>query len=142
MAMMMRVLPGERARFAALASLLFIHSFVIESNEVVAISGFVSSVGVTHIPWLWAADALIVICFSSGYTLVVDRMKRGRLAAGLFFGFSLACAVLSVLFALDRLAWLRYPLLLEPVSNDFALTTEATERLLLSDTTSIWCKVI
>ncbi len=31
---------------------------------------------------------------------------------------------------------------LEPVSNDFALTTEATERLLLSDTTSIWCKVI
>jgi len=32
--------------------------------------------------------------------------------------------------------------LLEPVSNDFALTTEATERLLLSDTTSIWCKVI
>ncbi len=32
--------------------------------------------------------------------------------------------------------------ILEPVSNDFALTTEATERLLLSDTTSIWCKVI
>ncbi len=31
---------------------------------------------------------------------------------------------------------------LEPVSNDFALTTEATERLLLSDTTSIWYKVI
>ena len=33
-------------------------------------------------------------------------------------------------------------MILEPVSNDFALTTEATERLLLSDTTSIWCKVI
>src|SRR6266446_7418566 len=36
----------------------------------------------------------------------------------------------------------RYGNFLEPVSNDFALTTEATERLLLSDTTSIWCKVI
>jgi hypothetical protein len=46
---------------------------------VVAISGFVSSVGMTQIPGLWAADALIVICFSGGCVLVVDRMKRGRL---------------------------------------------------------------
>jgi hypothetical protein len=76
---MMRVLPGERARFATLASLLFLHALVIESNEVVAISGFVSSVGMTQIPGLWAADALIIICFSGGCVLVVDRMKSGRL---------------------------------------------------------------
>jgi ATP:ADP antiporter, AAA family len=104
--------PGEPTRFATLASLLFIPSLVIELNEVVAISGFVSSIGVMHIPWLWAADALLVICFSSGYALVVDQMKHGWRPAGLLFGFSVAYALLSLLFALNKSAWLRYQLLL------------------------------
>ena len=75
-------------------------------------------------------------------------LDRGHEAAGALINANLGMAVLvSVVHAVAMitaggcLAWLVYRYL-EPVSNDFALTTEATERLLLSDTTSIWCKVI
>lgn len=111
-----RALSGARTRFVMLALLLFINSLVLESNEVVATSGFVSRVGTEQILWLWAADMLIVILASGAYSLVVDRTRRERLALGLFLVFSLVYAALYFLFVFSAPDWVSYPLL--TVIND------------------------
>lgn len=108
---MFRVLPAERMRFAALSALLFIHSLVLESSEVVATSGFVNRVGASQLLWLWAADAFITILFSSVYSLLIDRLPRRRLAFGLFAGFGAVYAAIFLLFVLSAPDWLCYTLL-------------------------------
>ncbi|MFQ6015463.1 MAG: Npt1/Npt2 family nucleotide transporter [Anaerolineae bacterium] len=113
---MSRVLPSERARFVMLALLLFSNSLVLESNEVIATSGFVSRMGAEQILWVWAADMLIVILTSGAYSLVVDRTKRERLAIRLFVGLSLVYVALYLLFLLGAPDWVSYPLL--TVIND------------------------
>lgn len=111
-----RILPDERTRFIVLALLLFINSLVLETNEVVATSGFVSNVGITQLPWLWAADMLIVILTSGVYSLVVDRTKRERLAIVMSVSFSLVYVALYAMFRLGTPDWISYPLL--TVVND------------------------
>ncbi|MFQ5794189.1 MAG: Npt1/Npt2 family nucleotide transporter [Candidatus Bipolaricaulia bacterium] len=111
-----RVLPGEWSRFTTLALLLFINSLVLESNEVVATSGFVSRVGAEQILWVWAIDMLIVILTSGAYSLIVDRTQRGRLAIRLSVSFSLVYVLLFLLFVSGVPDWLSYPLL--TVIND------------------------
>ena len=60
MSILPRFRPEDRSRLAVLGAVLFLNAAVLESNEVVATSGFVSRVGVEGIPWLWAADMAIV----------------------------------------------------------------------------------
>jgi len=116
MARIVRVLPAERARFFTLAALLFINVLVLESNEVVATSGFVSNVGAEQILWVWAIDMLIVILTSGVYSLVVDRTKREWLAVAMCVGFSLLYVALYFLLRFDTPDWLSYSLL--TVVND------------------------
>ncbi len=52
----MRILPQERLRFTLLFALLFANALVLESNEIVATSGFVSDVGPGSLLWVWAID--------------------------------------------------------------------------------------
>lgn len=134
-----RILPAERGRFALLAALLFLNALVLESNEVVATSGFVSRVGADQIVWVWAADMLILILASGGYSLVVDRTKRERLALMLFAGFGVAYIGLYALLRLGAPDWLSYsllsiandqqwllfPMLIWAIANDVFLTAEA-----------------
>lgn len=116
MPLLPRLLPEERPHFALLASLLFLNAVVLESNEVVATSGFVSLVGLQGIPWLWAADMVVVILTSGAYSLVVDRTQRQRLATSLLAVFACAYLVLYALFRLGFPDWIPYSLL--TVLND------------------------
>jgi AAA family ATP:ADP antiporter len=98
--MVPRDTPGERVWLLTLAVLFFAGSMVEASNEVVATSGFISHLGASHILWLWAADALIVILAVSAYALIVDRTNRRRLTIVLFAGFGAGYVVVFGLFVL------------------------------------------
>lgn len=133
-----RIQSGEHTRFFLLAFLFFINSMVLESNEVVATTGFISSVGVPQIVVVWAIDMAIVIFTSGLYSLFVDRTKRGRLAIILYFVF---CVVYMGMFALFQLTesdavyglllvvtdqqWLLFPLVIWALANDVFSIAEA-----------------
>lgn len=116
MAIVPRLFQEERFRFGVLAALLFLNAMVLESNEVVATSGFVSRVGVDGIPWVWAVDMVVVILTSGAYSLVVDRTRRQRLGVWLLVTFSLLYLALYALFSLGTPDWIPYSLL--TVVND------------------------
>lgn len=116
MATVPRILTGERSRFFLLAVLLFINGLVLNSNEVVATAGFISSVGADQILLVWGADMVIVIITSSAYSLVVDRTKREKLALRLFFLFTGIYVLLYALFLTAENTGIPYLLLL--VIND------------------------
>ncbi len=139
MAILPRILPEERPRFVVLAALLFVNAIVLESNEVVATSGFVSRVGVEGIPWVWAADMIVVMLASGAYSLVVDRTRRHRLGIWILSAFSLLYLVLYVLFkvgipdwipyslltVLNDQQWMLLPMLFWALANDVFSTSEA-----------------
>lgn len=101
----------ERWQFLVIGALLFINSLVLESNEVIATSGFVSHIGVQHIVWMWALDMSLVMVTAAFYSLVVDRTNRALLIKRLFFLFSILYLFFYLLFQVEQLAWLAYPLL-------------------------------
>lgn len=106
-----RIDQTERTRFAIIVAFLLINSLVLESNEVIATSGFVSHLGVEHIVWVWALDMGVVMLTAALYSMIVDRTNRVALAMRLFTLFSLLYLAFSLLFQVEGLAWLAYPLL-------------------------------
>lgn len=101
----------ERWQFIVIVAFLLINSLVLESNEVIATSGFVSHVGVQHIVWVWALDMLIVMVTVALYSLIVDRVNRVALTMRLFALFGFFYLAFYLLFQLETLTWLVYPLL-------------------------------
>jgi ATP:ADP antiporter, AAA family len=99
----MKITPtgSERVRFVTMALLFFANAVVEASNEVASTSGFISHVGVVNIPWMKAADAIIIIFAAGAYALIVDRAQRRKLAMALFLGFGGCYAVIVLLFALN-----------------------------------------
>lgn len=106
-----RIEQTERSQFAVIVAFLLINSLVLESNEVIATSGFVSHLGVEHIVWMWALDMGVVMLTAALYSVIVDRTNRVVLAMRLFTLFSVLYLVFSLLFQVEDLAWLTYPLL-------------------------------
>lgn len=105
------VRSGEAGRVALLAFLLFTNTLVLESNEVIATSGFVSNVGVDGILLVWAVVMLITMLTSSAYSLIVDRVDRARLGAMLFMGVSLVYLGFYFLFSAGVSDFISYGLL-------------------------------
>lgn len=138
-----RIRSGERARFWILATLLLFNSLVLESNEVLATGGFANQVGVAFLPWLWAADMVIVMLTSAIYSLQVDRGDRNKLTVIILTGLALAYFLLYGAFALAAPNWLTYsiftiltdqqwllvPLLVWALAND-AFPTTASKRII------------
>lgn len=138
-----RIRSGERTRFWILATLLLFNSLVLESNEVLATGGFANEVGVAFLPWLWAADMVIVMLTSAIYSLQVDRSDRNRLTVIILVGLALAYFLLYGAFALRAPSWLTYsiftiltdqqwllvPLLVWALVND-AFPTTASKRII------------
>jgi len=131
MAAFNRIMPDERGRFLLLAVLFFLNSMVLESNEVVATSGFISNIGAPQIVVVWAIDMSIVIVTSGIYSLFVDRTRRGRLAVIMYFLFAAVYLALFGLFTTEQGAfgyglllvindqqWLLFPLLIWALAND------------------------
>ncbi|MCB9451554.1 MAG: MFS transporter [Anaerolineaceae bacterium] len=151
-----RILPDERTRFVILAVLLFLNSLVLNANEVVATTGFISSVGVEQILLVWALDMMIVIITSSVYSLIVDRTQRERLAVRLAYGFTIVYILLYFFFrsaeqsglpyllllVINDQQWLLFPLVVWTLGTDL-FSLDQTKRLfpLLGATTLIGAMV-
>lgn len=106
-----RVHAAEALRFGLIVMLLFFNSVILESNEVIATSGFISKIGVQHVIWLWAADMLIVMGSTVLYSTVIDRTNRARLTMMMFALFGGIYLGLYALFHSGQATWLAYPLL-------------------------------
>lgn len=106
-----RIEQDERWQFLVIGAFLLINSLVLESNEVIATSGFVSHVGVQHIVWVWALDMVVVMVTAALYSLIVDRVNRVALAMRLFTLFGFFYLAIYLLFQFEALTWLVYPLL-------------------------------
>lgn len=106
-----RIEQDERWQFVVIVAFLLINSLVLESNEVIATSGFVSHVGVQHIVWVWALDMVVVMVTAALYSLIVDRVNRVALTMRLFMLFSFFYLAIYLLFQVETLTWLVYPLL-------------------------------
>ena len=134
-----KIAPAERPAFFLLAGLLFLNSLVVQSNGVVSTSGFASRVGTNGLLVLWAADNVIIVVASGFYSLIVDRMKRGRLAilmfaaaaviySLLYLGFRIGMpdsATYSLLMVLNDQQWILFPLVIWAIANDIFATYQA-----------------
>lgn len=106
-----RIQAAEGAKFSLIVALLFFNAVILESNEVIATSGFVSNVGVQHVVWIWAADMAIVMLTAALYSTVVDRTNRLKLTTAMFAGFGFVYLAMYGLFQFEQFTWLVYPML-------------------------------
>lgn len=107
----LNVKRGEWGLAISLLLLLAINTLVLELSDVVAMAGFVSSVGTPQIIWLWIVDMVITLLSAGMYAVIVDRVSRVRLIAALLGGFAVVYLVLQLLFSYGAPDWLTYPLL-------------------------------
>ena len=111
-----RIAARERFRFTVLALLLLINAIIVQSNGVVATSGFIANVGTHQLLLVWALDNAIILLASGAYSLFVDRMKRSTLLLILFTAAALIYLLLYVLFRIGAPDALTYTLLM--ILND------------------------
>jgi hypothetical protein len=118
---------------------LTLNTTVLQIANVVSTAGFVRQVGIDQVPTLWIIDMVITLIVTAGYSLVVDRLPRSTLMAGLLLSMALVYVGLQALFAGSAPVWVTYPLLylisdqqfvLFPLAfwalaNDLYTTTEA-----------------
>jgi AAA family ATP:ADP antiporter len=113
--------PGEWKLVLSLLLLLGVNSLVLEISEVVATSGFVSTVGVTQIPLLWIVDMTIALGSAIVYSAVVDRLPRIRVVSWLLGMFAFLYLIIQVLFIYGAPDWMTYPLLYILADQQFTL---------------------
>ncbi len=105
-------LKQEEVRLAfSLWVLIAVNTLVLELSDVVATAGFVSSIGVDRIPWLWIFTTVITIFAAGGYLVVIDRYSRLHLVSWLLVGLAMFYLLLEFLFAFNAPDWLTYPTL-------------------------------
>ena len=68
--------PEEIKLAFSLWVLIAVNTLVLELSDVVATAGFVSSLGVDRIPWLWIITTLITIFAAGGYLVVIEDIDR------------------------------------------------------------------
>jgi ATP/ADP translocase len=112
---------GEWKLVIPLLLILSVNYLVLEISEVVATSGFVSSVGVAQIPLLWVVDMSIALLSAVIYSAVVDRLPRLRVVSWLLGLFAFSYLIIQVLFIYGAPDWLTYPLLYILADQQFVL---------------------
>ena len=91
--------------------LLLSNALACQVSDVVAISGFLSSVGVNKILLVWLVDMLLTILMTGLQSLVVDRFNRVNLMGWMSFSYVLMLVGLRLLFSIQAPPWLNYSLL-------------------------------
>lgn len=91
--------------------LLLSNALACQVSDVVAVSGFLSSVGVNQILVVWLVDMLLTILITGLQSLVVDRFDRVSLMGWMSCGYVLMLVILRLLFSLQAPRWLNYSLL-------------------------------
>ena len=94
-----------------LGGVLFLNAAAMQISSVASISGFLSNIGVPQILLVWIADFAIILLMSAVQSLIVDRVNRVRLIAGVLVAFLAFTLGIRLLFALDAPPALNYSLL-------------------------------
>ncbi|MCL6647420.1 MAG: hypothetical protein K6U89_03685 [Chloroflexi bacterium] len=89
-----------RHRFAILALLLFVFTFMLQSNEVAATTGLLNQVGSGQLLWVWAGGMASVMLTATLYALIVDRYQRVQLVGWAALVGAAAYLLVWCLFAL------------------------------------------
>src|SRR5258706_11272875 len=106
-----RLRAGESGIVAVLGLLLLINAIANQVSGVVAVSGFLSEVGVPQILLVWLVDYIIVMFTSSIQALIVDRFDRISLLRWVLIGFAVIFVILRLMFVFHVPNWINYSLL-------------------------------
>ncbi|MFQ3583536.1 MAG: hypothetical protein SNJ85_01180 [Cyanobacteriota bacterium] len=91
--------------------ILLMNSVARQISDVVAVSGFLSTVGSDAILVVWLIDMLVVILITAIQSIVVDRYNRLQLLSWMVFGFALFHVILRFLFVFEATRGINYGLL-------------------------------
>lgn len=117
----LNIKPEEVKLAFSLWVLLAINTLVLELSDVVATAGFISSLGVEKVPWLWIVTTLLTIFAAGGYLVIIDRYSRLQLVSWLMVGLAFFYLLLQVLFAFHAPDWFTYPILYLLADQQFML---------------------
>lgn len=106
-----RLQPGELKLLGLLGALLMGNAFASQLSDVVAVSGFLSAVGVNQILLVWLTDMVMILGFTTLQSLIIDRFNRMQLLTWMCVAYSVLLLVIWVLFNLQMPSWLNYSLL-------------------------------
>src|SRR4051812_46146656 len=80
-----RLHPGEIALVLILGFILLSNSIALEISDVVALSGFLSQVGVSGILLVWLVDMALILLTAGLQSLIIDQFNRISLMRWLSF---------------------------------------------------------
>ena len=106
-----RLQPGESKLVLVLGFLLLSNSLARQISDVVAVSGFLSTVGANRILLVWLVDMGLTIALTGLQSLFVDRFNRRNLMGWMCFVYSLLLLVLRLMFAFNIPSGINYTLL-------------------------------
>jgi ATP/ADP translocase len=107
----LNIQPEETYLVLVLGLILFNNSLARQISDVVAVSGFLSTVGVNQILIVWAIDMVLTILVTAGQSLVVDRFKRVHLISAMSFVYALLLIALRLMFAFGVASGINYTVL-------------------------------
>jgi AAA family ATP:ADP antiporter len=108
---LLRLRSGELGVVVVLGLLLLCNSFALEVADVVAVSGFLSEVGLPQLLLVWIVDMTLIMLTTGLQSLVVDRFDRIGLIRSMIFAFIFVYTLLRILFAFGMPAWFNYSFL-------------------------------
>ncbi|WOD37064.1 hypothetical protein [Nodosilinea sp. E11] len=126
----------DRSREASaviwLGLILFGNAFAQKLSEIIAVSSFLSDVGVNQIIWVWMIDGFLMLLVTGLQSLIIDHHSRRKImeyiVLALTFSFILLQAIRSVdgpnwlsqslLFLLSQQQWLTFTLVFWVFAND------------------------
>ncbi|MBP0017812.1 MAG: hypothetical protein J7647_09670 [Cyanobacteria bacterium SBLK] len=106
-----RLKSGESKLVLVLGFLLLSNSLARQISDVVAVSGFLSTVGPNRILLVWLVDMGLTIALAGLQSLFVDRFNRRDLMGGMCFAYALLLSILRLLFAFQVPSGINYTLL-------------------------------
>lgn len=86
---------GSRQALPRIACLLVLHRLSLKLVDPVAAGGFVSVVGATAMPWLWATDTALTLVLGTAMLRASRRWSAAKLVAAVQAGFALGYAALA-----------------------------------------------
>ncbi len=110
-ARILRLQPGETNHVLVLSLILMSNALARQISDVVAISGFLSEVGVNQLLFVWLIDMLLIILVTALQSLIVDRFNRVHLMGWMMLIYAVLLVCLRVMFALNMPGIISYSLL-------------------------------
>jgi hypothetical protein len=95
----LRLQPGEVGAVFILGLIMLGNSIALQVSSIVAISGFVGNGGVNKFLLVVLIDYIFILLTSVLQTLIIDRITRAKLVAGIGLGLMSVFLILRLMFA-------------------------------------------